>query len=276
MTRTLIVGAAMAVLAGSASANHLFVGAADFRGFNNDSGDFGFAGSTYETQRSAFLNAPGFQSFTDSLEGFNLDPAQNESQDVSTGFNLNFGGGVSATVGLTTQAGDGFDPALISNYDLQNPGENPNGNRRDGTDGANMFYTGLTGGSAGTLDIDFDPSTVVRGFGFSIVDLGDFGATMRITLQDGSIEVLDLASDEFRADFGLDSTDFENGDTLWLGFVADSAIAGVEIVMSNNGTGDRFSFDEFTVLVVPVPPAFALAGLGLVGVALRRRKMMAG
>lgn len=42
MTRTLIVGAAVAVLAGSASANSLFVGSANFRGFTNASGDVGF------------------------------------------------------------------------------------------------------------------------------------------------------------------------------------------------------------------------------------------
>lgn len=268
MTRTLIVGAVAAVLAGSASANTFHVGASNFRGFSDASGAVGFD-ADYASARSAFLNAPGFVSATDSLESFT------PSNTDLTGFGVDFSSVGLASPTMVTIDGD-FTPAIITDTDPQNPTSDPGGNLRDGTDGANMFYTGLLGGSSGTLGLAFDPQNVVRGFGFSITDLGDFGATLEIRDVDGVTTILDLGDADTRTALGLGDDDFQNGDHLWVSFISDTALAGVDIVMSNNGSGDRFSFDEFSILVVPVPPAFALAGLGLVGVALRRRKMMAG
>ena len=102
-----------------------------------------------------------------------------------------------------------------------------------------------------------------------MTDLGDYGATLTVSFADGSAESLELAP----GNYGLDAGDFTNGDHIWAGFTTDEAISNVSIQMTGGFSGDAFSFDEFSILVVPVPPAAAMAGIGLFAVAWRRRSM---
>ncbi len=267
MNRTWMLAAiAATTVSGAASATtQFFIGASDWRGFSNDGGDTGFD-APYATARSDFLDATGFVSATDSLEEFDA------SNDVErSDFDLDWSS--VGVMGSVEVEGD-FTPRLITDTDPQS------GNRRDGTDLFNMFYTGLEAGNdevqSGTIGIDFDPNNKVRGFGFSITDLGDFGATLVIQTTGGT-EILDLEQLAEDGEYGLDENGFDNGDHIWISFITESTLTGVDILMENaSAGGDRFSFDEFSVLVVPVPPAVGLAALGLAGVAWQRRRMNRG
>jgi len=264
MTSRILLVAATLLVGSTATANELFIGASDFRGFRstaegNADGDLGFDAS-YTMARAGFLGAPGFISSSDSLEGFTPSAIVDGSyaDPPLTMFDLDFGmTGVTATVMVT---GD-FQPSVITDVDVQNPSQDPTGNLRDATDGDNMFFTGLPDGQGvpqtGALLIDFDPEAAVRGFGFSITDLGDFGATLTITHDDGAEELISInPADPDGLPEGLEPDDFQNGDHLWLSFIGDATIDSVSITMTNpTAVGDIFSFDEFSV-VVAEPMAF--------------------
>jgi len=140
-------------------------------------------------------------------------------------------------------------------------------NTRTPTDGERFLYLGVNPGDAPELGLDFDPTNIVRGFGFSITDLGDFGAEIRITLANGHSDTVTIAPNQNDLPEA-----FANGSRIWVSFITDVAIDSLTIDLGNATAGDNFSFDEFTVLI-PVPPAFAMAGVGLAAVAWRRRKM---
>jgi hypothetical protein len=212
-------------------------------------------GSAYATAQSAFtgLGLTGVESF------------ENHALGTFPGDLVFTGTGVTAD--FVQLSGDDQFRELPRVLDADPESQNS----RTPTDGSNFLYTGVNPNDAATLSLDFQPDGQVLGFGFSITDLGDFGATITMTLTDGSTDTLVIAPGQN----GL-PTSFVNGSRIWASFTTDVAIDDLEISLTGGGGGDNFSFDEFTVLVVPVPPAVAMAGLGLAGVAWRRRRMIGG
>lgn len=261
MKKHLTAVAAAAVVAMSANAASItgeYVGASD--ALNGS----GFNG-TYDAAKAAFQGAIAGATFgSDSLEG---------ALPIGLPAGLTYGS--TGVTGTLSASGSFLTAPFITNVDPQSQ-QGPNGPSgafaRQATDGENFLYTALSSNDSGALNLTFNPETVVRGFGFSVTDLGDFGASVSIAFFDGTVQTLSLSS----GNYGLVDGDFENGDHIWASFTTDEAIASVSINLIGGTSGDAFSFDEFSVLVVPVPPAAAMAGLGLLGVALRRRKMIAG
>ncbi len=277
--KTLGLGAGLAALlaTGLASANTItpYIGTSNAIGPDNG---FTFDGD-YVAQRDAFRTSMG-QWGSDSFEnlsGFLAD-------DGTTVTPLSFGTSFDVDGALTIDApNDGWPSSSTSlapqvtdtDPELQN---GPNGAfSRQATDGDDFLFVGIDGegsapgDAAATFTVAFDPDDVVRGFGFSVTDLGDFGATITISFFDGTSEDFLIGSaneDYFSAD------DFQNGDHIWAGFTADETIAAVTMSLDPGTDRDAFSFDEFTVVVVPVPPAVGIAALGLVAAAGARRRLL--
>lgn len=110
-------------------------------------------------------------------------------------------------------------------------------------------------------------STPVSGFGFYGTDIGDYGGQIVLTLTDvrGQISTLTVPNT-------VVSDGSTTGSVLYYAFL-DNADAYTNILLSNVQVGnssipDSFAFDNLTVGSVsasPEPGAFALMGLGTVG-----------
>ncbi len=251
--------------AGSASAGTItpYIGASDAH-----AGDFVFDAG-YAAAKSKFLSSvPGAAVGVDSLEG--------KGRLGGLPADLSFGStGITGVLSASLTSGPWrFEPAIVATDPESQPGPLSGGPfSRQATEGEQFLVVGLESETEAVLDVTFEPDDLVRGFGFSVTDLGDFGATITVSFFDGTVQSLPIAPGAY----GLGGDDFENGDHLWVGFSTDEAIAGVSIDLLGGDSGDLFSFDEFTVLVVPVPPAAGMAAIGLLGTALwRRRRPMAG
>ncbi len=239
-------GIAVAALASAASASSItpIIGYSPTQALTGD----------YAVARNAFLatGPTGVESFEDETIG-----AFPGSLDF-VGLPISVGADFTAS---SLDAADWREVPRVEDTDPEGQGT------RTPTDGEQFLYLGVNSGDNPTLTLDFDPNEVVRGFGFSISDLGDFGASITIRTTDDVVHELDIAPGAN----GLPSS-FANGSRIWASFTTDVAIDLLEIELFGNGN-DNFSFDEFTVSLVPVPPAAAMAGLGLAAVAWRRRKM---
>ncbi|CAN0523290.1 unnamed protein product [Laminaria digitata] len=103
-----------------------------------------------------------------------------------------------------------------------------------------------------SMTLSFSPN--VTAFGFNYEDIGDVGATLLVTFNDGSEGTLSINDDTARGD----------GDGF-ISIVYAAGISSITLVQQNPQANDGFIFYGFqTVQAVPVPPA-ALAGLGLLG-----------
>ena len=266
--------AAALVFAGSASANII----QSFFGGAPGTNPVSFDDTNYEAAKESFLaSVPGAQVGVESFE--NWAPDTFLGLGAANPNPLSFGTSFDVTGSLVvTPPPSGFPDGdsgaslapQIANGDPE--GQTlPNGrDARIATEGSNFLFVGVDAEPA-TFAIEFDPDNVVRGFGFSITDLGDFGAQIVVDFFDGPGQTFEINS----STPGLSSDDFDNGDHIWAGFTADANIASVSILLDPGTSRDAFSFDEFTVLVVPVPPAVGIAGLGLVVAVAGRRRLLA-
>jgi len=255
---------AVAAAAGPAVAGTItpFIGASDAH-----AGDFVFDPG-YAAAKAKFLSSvPGTSAGVDSLEG--KDRLGGLPTDLVFGST-----GVTGTITASLEEGPWrFEPTVVGTDPEGQAGPLSDGPfSRQATEGEQFLVVGLEPETEAVLDVTFSPEDLVRGFGFSVTDLGDFGATISVSFFDGTVQSLPIAP----GSYGLGPGNFENGDHLWVSFATDEAIAGVSIDLIGGTGGDLFSFDEFTVLVVPVPPAAGLAVLGLAAVVWRRRRMLVG
>ncbi|TVQ31587.1 MAG: hypothetical protein EA376_08955 [Phycisphaeraceae bacterium] len=141
------------------------------------------------------------------------------------------------------------------------PPANPEG--RYPTSGEQYLSTGTT-----ILQIDFNQP--VRTFGFFGIDVGDFGATLTITLANGEEKEFKIPplSDDGEA----------TGSVMFWGIIADQMFTNVRFSSDVLPVvGDSFAFDQFTIGIIPLPNAFGLGTMGLVCLtgasAFRRRRI---
>ncbi|TVQ31588.1 MAG: hypothetical protein EA376_08960 [Phycisphaeraceae bacterium] len=132
--------------------------------------------------------------------------------------------------------------------------------------------------SSGTriLRIDFG-DTPITSFGFFGIDVGDFGATLTITLANPD-ENGEVVKKEFKIPPESQAGE-ATGSVMFWGIVANenpfsSITFGSDV---DPVTGDTFAFDDFTIGIIPLPNAFGLGTMGLVCLtgasAFRRRRI---
>ncbi|MEO8441672.1 MAG: PEP-CTERM sorting domain-containing protein [Betaproteobacteria bacterium] len=137
--------------------------------------------------------------------------------------------------------------------------------------GSNYYY-------AGTNDLNITFDQPVAAFGFYGVDIGDYGATLTLSLTDTN-NVVSMLNVPLTVGSGGDTS----GSVIYFGFY-DLTRQYNSIAFTNSGGGDNFAFDDMTIgslqqvtPTIPEPETYAmmLAGLGLLGLAARRRKQKA-
>jgi hypothetical protein len=127
--------------------------------------------------------------------------------------------------------------------------------------------------SSGTQILRIEFNTPIDSFGFYGIDVGDFGATLSITLANGEMKEFKIPP--------LSQQGEATGSVMFWGIVANESPftsitfgSDVEPV-----TGDTFAFDDFTIgHIIPLPNAFGLGTMGLVcltGVSAFRRRRLA-
>ncbi|TVQ31586.1 MAG: hypothetical protein EA376_08950 [Phycisphaeraceae bacterium] len=126
--------------------------------------------------------------------------------------------------------------------------------------------------SSGTQILQINFNTPIDSFGFFGIDVGDFGATLSITLANGEVKEFKIPP--------LSSDGEATGSVMFWGIVANenpftSITFGSDVEPI---TGDTFAFDDFTIGIIPLPNAFGLGIMGLVCLsgasALRRRRLV--
>ena len=176
--------------------------------------------------------------------------------------NGNFAVNVAATDGGSFYLGTtgGLDPTYYSAGDSARPADNSLTALAFG----NFTY------SSNEIVLSFAPNSVTA-FGFNYEDIGDVGASLKITLSDGTWEEIDIP--------GNDNTDPRRDGFISIVSAVNTTIGSITLTQHiNPQNDDGFTFYGFTtVQVVPVPTA-ALAGLGLLiplGVARRIKRRRA-
>lgn len=145
-------------------------------------------------------------------------------------------------------------------------------NARDGRysvgDGTEKYWQAPE--SSSSFSITFNQS--ISGFGFYGIDIGDFGAALKIRLSNGLV---------FDINHMLGNNGSTSGSLLYFGLVADSPseyFTSIEFFSDKIGTGptDYFGFDNMTVAwpgqQVSEPGGWALLGLGMIGLGWRARQ----
>jgi hypothetical protein len=102
----------------------------------------------------------------------------------------------------------------------------------------------------------------VSAFGFYATDIGDFGGQILLTLTDENGQLSNLTVPNTVGSNGSTS-----GSVLYYAFL-DNSNAYSNIMFSDTSTPDIFAFDNITVgstSAAPEPGAFALIGIGMVG-----------
>lgn len=132
--------------------------------------------------------------------------------------------------------------------------------------------------SANSFTVTFDKA--VAAFGFYGVDIGDFGGTVSVSLLNsvgGTIQTFAVPHS-----VGVDGD--TDGSVVFFGLIAAAAgddFYGVRFTSSITSAADYFAFDNFTVATrdqlppdtpLPLPGTLVLAGLGLLGLGLRRAR----
>lgn len=128
------------------------------------------------------------------------------------------------------------------------------------------FIRAITDTSATSFTIDF--STSVAAFGFFGTDLGDAG---------GGDLVLNLTNGTSQ-EFTIDVDGSASGNLMFFGFVSDSDTFSSISFANTAGSGDFWGFDDMIVgdlgqvqTEVSAPGSLLLLGMGLFGLALRRK-----
>jgi len=126
--------------------------------------------------------------------------------------------------------------------------------------------------SSGTERLRINFNTPIDSFGFYGIDVGDFGATLTITLANGDVKQFKIPP--------VSSDGEATGSVMFWGIVANESPFSSITFGSDMApiTGDTFAFDDFTIgHIIPLPNAFGLGAMGLVcltGVsAVRRRRI---
>jgi hypothetical protein len=126
--------------------------------------------------------------------------------------------------------------------------------------------------SSGTDRLRLSFNTPIDSFGFYGIDVGDFGATLFITLANGDVKEFKIPP--------LSEQGEATGSIMFWGIVANESPFTSITFGSDMApvTGDTFAFDDFTIgHIIPLPNAFGLGTMGLVCLsgasAFRRRRL---
>ena len=190
---------------------------------------------------SGATTTPGqaFDDFTSGLFGLGTEDFESYAHN-QTGFDLNFGNGITA----------GVDGTFVEADNTPGAGRYP-------TSGTTFLETEDSGGFTLTF------SSEINAFGFFAADVGDFGNNLFLELLGGPGTVrLDIVTPTDAA------SGIPDGGLLFFGFFDESATyTGIKFGFEG-GTVDRFAVDDVmaglaTLTPVPVPPAAGLLLLGI-------------
>jgi len=129
----------------------------------------------------------------------------------------------------------------------------------------NLFPTSGTKQITTFGDLSLAFAIPVYAFGFYATDATDYGAALSVTFNNGSI-----------GSYQLTSGTLPTGNLLFFGVTSDSGISSVRLLGAKNTDG--FGYDDLTVgspAAVPEPATWAMfiGGFGLIGAAMRRRRV---
>jgi hypothetical protein len=175
-----------------------------------------------------------------------LDPISGFTKPSSNAGTMSFAG-TGTSVALSSAIGNfylGVSSGLGSNWFDGGANNQP-------ADPTTVLGFGNTGAGTNTNSVSMSFAPGVKGFGFNYDDVES--STLRISWSDGTTSTLDISA----------------GDEGPEGYVALIAAGGqsiTSVVLSQNpgSANDGFSFYNFSVAAVPLPPA-AWAGLAMLG-----------
>lgn len=231
---TLIIGAAL--LVGAAQ-----VAAAPITYFGEDTSTSGTLGPNSSGARANFLSG---------LEGVGNENFESFASGEDTPLDLSFPGSSGNLEATLTGTGEITNSAGFGRF---------------ATSGVNFLEV-----TTGSFVIDFD--NPVSAFGFNGIDIGDFVVEqMSLTLTD-----IAGATSSLVVPHTLDLSNYAQA-TLFFGFI-DQSQSYSRIEFTNAGGDDVFAFDDMVIgdagqVATPVsePSTFALLGLGLLALGLKRR-----